>query len=148
MHSKAPYIKALPTLPEVDIIAALQTVAAMASMMPVMLPVADPSHTVTITPRVNTTRAVSSSWVGVVFSMNTARMAVHTGIADLQAGLRATLTVFRVNATALETDRPAGRASCTGCASGRTPGQRGQLCRQVWAMYSKGHVDAPCQLYR
>ena len=89
MHSiaKHPHIKALPTLPEVDIIAALQTVAAMASMMPVMLPVADPSHTVTMTPRVNTIRAVSSSWVGVVFSMNTARKAVHTGIADLQAGL-------------------------------------------------------------
>ena len=63
MHSIAMHLEitALHTLPEVDIIAALQTVAPMASMIPVMLPVADPSHTVTMTPRVNTTRAVSSS---------------------------------------------------------------------------------------
>ena len=99
--------------------AALDRVAPMHSMMPVMLPVAVPSHTATMTPRVSTIRAVSSSRVGVVFSMNTARMAVHTGMADLQAGLRnCSASVSGVMSHRLGKIRPASRAcKLHGCGS-------------------------------
>lgn len=114
MHSTAvhaAHTAARDTLPEVDIMAALERVAPMHSMMPVMLPVADPSHTATMTPRVSTIRAVSSSRVGVAFSMNTARMAVHTGIADLQAGLSSCSdSIAGMMSHCVGKTRPAGRA--------------------------------------
>lgn len=59
----------------------------LAKTMPTALPWR-PSHTEIMTPAVSTSSATDSSRVGVLPSMPTARMAVATGMADLQTELR------------------------------------------------------------
>ena len=64
--------------------AALQTVPVQHRKRPVTLPDTDPSQTATMTPAVNTTSPIASSWDGMRCSMKTASIAVQTGMPDLQ----------------------------------------------------------------
>ena len=123
--------------------AALERVAPMHSMMPVRLPVAVPSHTATMTPRVSTIRAVSSSRVGVVFSMTTARTAVHTGMADLHAALSScSASVSGVVSCKLGSDNTCRQGS--GCGSEQQSRAGEPALQPKMASLQEGHVGAPC----
>ena len=85
----------LPTLPIVEIMAALLKRPLAASSTPVRLPLMLPSHTATMLPTLRTARATSSAGVGTFCSITAASAATATGMADLQrpqkGGLQASL---------------------------------------------------------
>lgn len=80
------------TLPVKDDIAPLQRVAALHSRMPRRLPVAVPSHTAVITPTVRSIKLHVSCFDSCVCSMNTDKIAVLIGMADLHDGVTLSAT--------------------------------------------------------